>query len=173
MFQLLFARMRDSSTSLKYNLPIASFFELFLKYRATLCRMDVRVSQYFAFQKIRGLESKNIYLESYVFAGTVHTTSLSEDMRVAGSMHRDIEVKEVYLFSKMRFPPRSLYKSLKSKDRRMITALAASIQRHFRFSWTYKFLKCVLFFSQNVYIYDFNMQLTSTKETSFVTRSHW
>lgn len=87
-------------------------------------------------------------------------------MRVAGSMHRDIEVKEVYLFSKMRFPPRSLYKSLKSKDRRMITALAASIQRHFRFSWTYKFLKCVLFFSQNVYIYDFNMQLTSTKETS-------
>lgn len=38
-------------------------------------------------------------LESYLFAGTVHTTCLSEDMRVVGSMHRDIEFKEVYLFS--------------------------------------------------------------------------
>lgn len=38
-------------------------------------------------------------LESYLFAGSVHTTCLSEDMRVVGSMHRDIEFKEVYLFS--------------------------------------------------------------------------
>ena len=44
------------------------------------------------------------------------------------AQRHDIEVKEVYLFSKMRFPPRSLYKSLKSKDRRMNTALTASIQ---------------------------------------------
>ena len=42
---------------------------------------DVRVSQYFDFQKFRGQEGKNVSgnnSESYLFAGTVRNTCVSE-----------------------------------------------------------------------------------------------
>lgn len=73
------------------------------------------------------------------------------EMRVDGSLHRDIEFKEVYLFSTMRFPPRPFAKW--KCGERMNTALAASILWHFWLFlniWFYKI--CVIPFSKCIHL---------------------